>query len=207
MFYVMETLFDVFCYDYACANNYLVYMLPVVSFVVSFLMLHNVYILGDETKMRVTFVVMRWAGSTHDTWVFLDTLITYKATRINFHIHLKASSTSLISGILIKRKFSTLQGTKVSCACMATCLTSSGSKEVFIYAHTSLPNVIEWSFGVLKMKWCILLHLPSYPIEKQSKIIVVCMALRMACMMNILKPVEDISGVGSQVCWIPSSSS
>jgi hypothetical protein len=27
------------------------------------------------------------------------------------------------------------------------------------------------------MKWQILLHLPSYPVQKQSKIIVACMAL------------------------------
>jgi hypothetical protein len=27
------------------------------------------------------------------------------------------------------------------------------------------------------MKWRILLHLPSYPVQKQSKIIVACMAL------------------------------
>jgi len=52
-----------------------------------------------------------------------------------------------------------------------------GRKEVFNYAHASLRNVIERSFGVLKMKWRTLLQLPSYPIEKQSKIIVACMAL------------------------------
>ena len=44
--------------------------------------------------------------------------------------------------------------------------------------HSSLRNVIERAFGVLKMKWRILLHLPSYPLEKQSKIVLACMALR-----------------------------
>jgi len=52
-----------------------------------------------------------------------------------------------------------------------------GLKEVFNHAHSSLRNVIEWSFGVLKLKWRILLNLPSYPVNKQSKIIVACMAL------------------------------
>jgi hypothetical protein len=37
-----------------------------------------------------------------------------------------------------------------------------GAKEVFNYAHSSLRNVIERSFGVLKMKWRILLNLPSF---------------------------------------------
>src|SRR6266508_2985371 len=53
----------------------------------------------------------------------------------------------------------------------------SGKKEVFNSLHSSLRNVIERSFGVLKMKWRILLDLPSYPMLKQSKIIHACMAL------------------------------
>jgi hypothetical protein len=52
-----------------------------------------------------------------------------------------------------------------------------GSKEVFNYAHSSLHNVIERSFGVLKMKWRILLSLPSFSLKKQSKIIIACITL------------------------------
>jgi hypothetical protein len=37
--------------------------------------------------------------------------------------------------------------------------------------------VIEWSFGVLKMKWRIVQHLPTYLMEKQTKIIIVCMTM------------------------------
>jgi hypothetical protein len=50
-------------------------------------------------------------------------------------------------------------------------------KEVFNYVHSSLRDVIERAFGILKMKWRILLHLPSYPLEKQSKIVFARMAL------------------------------
>jgi hypothetical protein len=53
----------------------------------------------------------------------------------------------------------------------------SGKKEVFNQLHSSLRNHIECSFSILKMKWKILLDLPSYPILKQSKIIHACMAL------------------------------
>jgi hypothetical protein len=43
--------------------------------------------------------------------------------------------------------------------------------------QVAFTGVFILSFGVLKMKWRILLHLPSYSITKQAKIIVACMAL------------------------------
>jgi hypothetical protein len=39
-------------------------------------------------------------------------------------------------------------------------------RELFNFCHSSLRNVIECSFGALKMKWRILLHLPPYPMVK-----------------------------------------
>ena len=52
-----------------------------------------------------------------------------------------------------------------------------GIKETFNFPLSSLRNIVERSFGVLKMKWRILLKVPSYPMSKQSEIIVACMAL------------------------------
>ena len=52
-----------------------------------------------------------------------------------------------------------------------------GKEETFNYAHSSLRNVIERAFGVLKMKWRMLREIPSYSTEKQSRIIVACCAL------------------------------
>lgn len=52
-----------------------------------------------------------------------------------------------------------------------------GKKELFNRAHSSLRNVVERALGVLKMKWRILLNLPSFSPQKQSEIIVACMAL------------------------------
>jgi len=62
-------------------------------------------------------------------------------------------------------------------------LEPQGKKEIFNYAHSSLRNVNERSFGVLKMKWRILLHMPSYAPHKQSQIIVECNALH-----NFIRP-------------------
>jgi hypothetical protein len=50
-------------------------------------------------------------------------------------------------------------------------------KDVFNHAHSSLRNVIERCFGVLKNKWRILGHLSSYPIHKQAQITAACMTL------------------------------
>jgi hypothetical protein len=52
-----------------------------------------------------------------------------------------------------------------------------GRKEMFNYAHSSPRNVIERAFGVLKMKWHILLNIPCYPPKIQTHIIVACVAL------------------------------
>ena len=52
-----------------------------------------------------------------------------------------------------------------------------GMKETFNYAHSSLRNVVERAFGVLKTKWRIMKLVPSFPMSKQSKIIVACMTL------------------------------
>jgi len=52
-----------------------------------------------------------------------------------------------------------------------------GKNEIFNFTHSSLRNVIERCFGVLKMKWRILLGIPAYPPHVQTKIIVACMAL------------------------------
>jgi hypothetical protein len=48
---------------------------------------------------------------------------------------------------------------------------------LFNHAHSSLRNGIERPFGVLKMKWRILLNVPSYSMENQTKIIIYCMVL------------------------------
>jgi hypothetical protein len=82
---------------------------------------------------------------------------------------------------------------------------------MFNQAHSSLRNVIERSFGVLKMKWRILLHLPSYPITKQAKIIVACMALHNFVRENTNEDpdfnsdVQDNATGGSQPTMIDAS--
>jgi hypothetical protein len=48
---------------------------------------------------------------------------------------------------------------------------------MFNYLHSSLRNVIERAFGVLKQKWRILKAMPSFSPRTQKHIIIACMAL------------------------------
>ena len=50
-------------------------------------------------------------------------------------------------------------------------------KEKFNRIHSSVRNVIERSFGVLKMKWQILYKMPSYSMVTQKKIVAATMVL------------------------------
>ena len=51
----------------------------------------------------------------------------------------------------------------------------SGKFEVFNYLHSSLRNVIERTFGVLKQKWRILRDVPHFKVGSQTMIISACM--------------------------------
>jgi hypothetical protein len=50
-------------------------------------------------------------------------------------------------------------------------------KEKFNRKHSSIHNVIEISFGLLKMKEKILYRIKKYPMWKQKMIVVACMVL------------------------------
>jgi hypothetical protein len=53
----------------------------------------------------------------------------------------------------------------------------NGEQEHFNHLHSSIWNVVEHTFGVWKMKWCILLKMPSYSMEKQKMIVAATMCL------------------------------
>ena len=52
-----------------------------------------------------------------------------------------------------------------------------GKYELFNFSHSSLLNVVERAFGVLKQKWRILKGVPSFSPRMQKHIIIACMAL------------------------------
>ncbi|CAN1787093.1 Protein ALP1-like [Linum perenne] len=52
-----------------------------------------------------------------------------------------------------------------------------GREELFNYRHSSLRNVIERCFGVLKKRWPILKMMCSYSFSKQTDIVLACCAI------------------------------
>lgn len=73
---------------------------------------------------------------------------------------------------------------------------------MFNYAQSSLRNVIERAFGVLKMKWRILLDIPAYPHQTQTEIICACMALHNFIRLNAQFD-SDFFVVDSNVNYVP----
>ena len=128
-----------------------------------------------DFDMRFTFVITVWPGSVHDTRILLDTLETYNQQ----FPHPPEDKYYLVdSGYPNRRGFLALyKGQRYHVSEWQHGRQPVGYQGVFNHAHSSLRNVIERSFGVLKMKWRILLSLPSYPINKQSEIITAVMAL------------------------------
>ncbi|WVZ71421.1 hypothetical protein U9M48_020011 [Paspalum notatum var. saurae] len=128
-----------------------------------------------DFDMRFTFAVAGWPGSAHDMRVFNDAIRKYG----DKFPHPPPGKFYLVdSGYPNRPGYLALyRGTKYHIPEYRQGSGPSGKKEVFNYLHSSLRNVIERSFGVLKMKWRILLKLPSYPMRKQSKIILACMAV------------------------------
>ena len=69
-------------------------------------------------------------------------------------------------------------------------LPPQGMNETFNHAHAKVRNVIERSFGVLKMKFRILLNMSCFPEDKQTRIIVACMALHNFIRENRIADIE-----------------
>ena len=155
-----------------------------------------------DFDMRFTFVLARWSGSVHDMRVFNDALEKFGDKfphppvgmygLLHFFIVFVIVFVMLLTLVLCcVDKFylvdsgypnrpgflAPYRGTKYHVPEWREGPAPRGKKELFNYTHSSLKNVIERSFGVLKMKWRILLDLPSFPMAKQSKIIMACMAL------------------------------
>jgi hypothetical protein len=159
-----------------------------------------------DFDMRFTFVLSGWPGSAHDMRVFKDAITTYHhkfphpppGVLLELHckffnaltlVHLSLIACCLFLQFVDKfyvvdagypnqpGYFSPYKSTRYHIEQWENGPPPRGMKETFNHAHAKVRNVIERSFGVLKMKFRMLLNMPTFPEEKQTRIIVACMAL------------------------------
>ncbi|XP_072151435.1 protein ALP1-like [Setaria viridis] len=117
-----------------------------------------------DFDLRFTFVLAGWPGSVHDMRVFNDATDKYK----DKFPHPPPGKFYLVDSGYPNRPgyLSPYKGTKYHLPEFRQGPMPKGMKETFNFAHASLRNCVERSFGVLKMKWRILLKVPSYPMPK-----------------------------------------
>ncbi|KAL6633763.1 hypothetical protein ACP70R_026434 [Stipagrostis hirtigluma subsp. patula] len=128
-----------------------------------------------DFDMRFTFVLAGWPGSVHDMRVFKDATTTYGSK----FPHPPPGKYYLVDSGYPNRPgyLAPYRGTKYHLPEFRNGQHPRGMKETFNFLHSSLRNVVERAFGVLKEKWRILKEISSFPLGKQTHIIVACMAL------------------------------
>jgi hypothetical protein len=151
-----------------------------------------------DFDLRFIFVVAGWPGSAHDTRIlnhaltnFPSFLVPPKGIYVLFHsifiwifcfanffdignYYLVDSGYPNRQGYLAPFKGSTYHILEFR---LRNGRPPQGKYEMFNFLHSSLRNVIERAFGVLKQKWRILKGIPSFPTRTQKHIIIACMVL------------------------------
>ncbi|XP_062086320.1 uncharacterized protein LOC133792429 [Humulus lupulus] len=125
--------------------------------------------------MQFIYAYAGWEGSAHDTRIFYTAL---RDSTSNFpkppqgKYYLVDAGYPQITGFLGPYK-----GQRYHLPQFQRGSKPTGYKEVFNQAHSSLRSVIERTFGVWKKRWKILRDMPSYPYQKQVKIVIASMTL------------------------------
>ncbi|XP_057431061.1 uncharacterized protein LOC130723928 [Lotus japonicus] len=124
-----------------------------------------------DFDMLFTFVYSGWEGTTNDARVFLDALTPEN----NFpkpegdQFYLVDSGFPNVSGYLapFRRQRYHMRDFRDG-------VRPQRKQELFNYRHSSLRNIIERCFGVLKARFPILKLMPNYPVRRQRLIPIAC---------------------------------
>ncbi|XP_047060901.1 uncharacterized protein LOC124667687 [Lolium rigidum] len=129
-----------------------------------------------DFDMRFTFVVAGWPGSAHDTRILHHALANFSSFPVppKGKYYLVDSGYPNRIGYLAPFKGSTYHLPEFR---LRRGRALQGKYEIFNFFHSSLRNVIERAFGVLKKKWRILKAMPSFSTRTQKHIILACIAL------------------------------
>nr|AYC81222.1 transposase [Oryza sativa Indica Group] len=128
-----------------------------------------------DFDMRFIFAVAGWPGSAHDSRILSHALANFPSFPMppTGKYYLVDSGYPNRIGYLAPFKGTTYHIPEFRHRSGPP----QGKYEVFNFLHSSLRNVIERSFGVLKQKWRILKGIPSFSPTTQKHIIMACLAL------------------------------
>ncbi|XP_028056116.1 protein ALP1-like [Camellia sinensis] len=125
--------------------------------------------------MKFTFVYIGWEGSAHDSRIFLEALTTNSADfphpPPNKYYLVDAGYTHMPGYVAPYR------GQKYHLQEFNRRRRYHGPQELFNHRHSSLRNVIERTFGVLKQRFPLLRHMPRYDMVRQGPIVMACCVL------------------------------
>jgi len=154
-----------------------------------------------DFDMRFTFAVTGWPGSAHDSRILSHALANFSSFpmppkginsfSINFDICITKELQTIFINSFIGKYYLADSGYANRVGYLAPYKGTTyhipefrhrsgppqGKYEMFNFLHSSLRNVIERSFGVLKQKWRILKDMPSFSPSTQKRIIMACLAL------------------------------
>ncbi|XP_062075958.1 protein ALP1-like [Humulus lupulus] len=123
-----------------------------------------------------TFVSVGWEGTANDSRVFIDAITQPK---YKFPLPKEGEYYVLDSGFPCTKGFlPPYRGERYHLQEYNSGRNRPrGMKELFNYRHSSLRNVIERCFGVLKARFPILKMMPPYKLSRQPLIVIACCTL------------------------------
>ncbi|KAM6582817.1 hypothetical protein CsatB_009819 [Cannabis sativa] len=126
--------------------------------------------------MFFTFVSAGWEGTANDSRVFIDAITT---PEYKFPLPKEGEYYVLDSGFPCTKGFlPPYRGERYHLQEYNSGRNGPrGMKELFNYRHSSLRNVIERCFGVLKPRFPILKMMPPYKLSRQTLIVIACCTL------------------------------
>ncbi|XP_062104144.1 protein ALP1-like [Humulus lupulus] len=136
---------------------------------------------GCSFDMKFTYVVPGWEGSANDAQC---------RPKVRKYYLVDSGYTNML-GFL-----SPYQGERYHLG-LYTDLNPIGKKELFNYRHSSLRNVIERCFGVLKARFPIQKQMPSYDLRIQKYIVITCCGIHNFIRTNVEADVYFDGGEGN----------
>ncbi|KAL5706080.1 hypothetical protein ACHQM5_024289 [Ranunculus cassubicifolius] len=148
---------------------------------------HNV-LAACSFDMKFTYILAGWEGSAHDSRLLRSAL-----TRVRDKLFVPSGKYYLAdAGFPHARGFmAPYRGTRYHLNDIRG-RTPASPKELFNYRHSSLRNVIERTFGLLKKRFAYLRTTPFYNVDTQIKLIIACCILH-----NIIRD-EDPDDLGTE---------